>query len=233
MTGDLNLKKSWNPVLIKNQKKVWEEEQNKLDEFKKIEKINAELKKEQEYLNLLKLQYGEKFNFDSLKKNEKLKLNKLSWMYEDNLSTFNKKKKEIGSQFNEKKTEFNDGKKKVENLLNGNKSYTMRYSSKIDNVITTSICKNTINDLKDDPLFDIKKKQINFSKKNLTKVLEANKKEILQKPDDFDKLKDEVKKKYFEFKKNKSLYKRPKYNQKKKISYQNYKNDDPRKNDNF
>lgn len=38
MAGDLNLKKSWNPALVKNQQKVWEEEQQKLDELKRIKR---------------------------------------------------------------------------------------------------------------------------------------------------------------------------------------------------
>ena len=44
MAGDLNLKKSWNPQLVKNKQKVWQQEQEKLDEFKKIKELNQEFK---------------------------------------------------------------------------------------------------------------------------------------------------------------------------------------------
>lgn len=62
MAGDLNLKKSWNPALVKNQKKVWEEEQNKLKELKRIKELNQEFQKEQEYRNLLKLAFEAQSN---------------------------------------------------------------------------------------------------------------------------------------------------------------------------
>ena len=35
MGGDLNLKKSWHPALMTNQKRVWEEEKKALDERKR------------------------------------------------------------------------------------------------------------------------------------------------------------------------------------------------------
>lgn len=46
MGGDLNLKKSWHPVLMSNQKKVWEEENKALEERKKTDQRIKELKEE-------------------------------------------------------------------------------------------------------------------------------------------------------------------------------------------
>lgn len=46
MGGDLNLKKSWHPVLMSNQKRVWEEEKKALDERKRTEQRIKELKEE-------------------------------------------------------------------------------------------------------------------------------------------------------------------------------------------
>lgn len=79
MPGDLNLKKSWNPALMKNQAKIWNQEQKAIEEFNKIKQREEELKKEKETADLIKLKY--KFSED-MSKNDKLKLNKLDWMYQ-------------------------------------------------------------------------------------------------------------------------------------------------------
>lgn len=79
MPGDLNLKKSWNPALVKNQAKVWQQEQKTLEEYKNIKKREEELAKEKESFELLALK--NKHN-DSLTAQDKLKLNKLDWMYD-------------------------------------------------------------------------------------------------------------------------------------------------------
>ncbi|AOA64592.1 Pre-mRNA-splicing factor [Komagataella phaffii CBS 7435] len=48
MVGDLNLKKSWNPKLLKNQEKVWKREQHALEEHQKIQQRLEEIGKEKE-----------------------------------------------------------------------------------------------------------------------------------------------------------------------------------------
>lgn len=47
MGGDLNLKKSWHPVLISNQRQVWEEENKALKKKKKTDLRIKELKEKQ------------------------------------------------------------------------------------------------------------------------------------------------------------------------------------------
>ena len=141
MAGDLNLKKSWNPALVKNQQKVWQEEQQKLDELKKIKEKNYEFKQEQEYLELLKLQYGDNFDTKDLKKLEKLKLSKLNWMYDDVPFENNEQVEENSSGFIESSLEFTEGKSKVENMLNGNNNMVSRkrdrgdHSDRINKII--------------------------------------------------------------------------------------------------
>lgn len=54
--GDLNLKKSWNPALMKNQQKVWEAESSVLEERKRIQERQLEIRKEKELNELLHLQ---------------------------------------------------------------------------------------------------------------------------------------------------------------------------------
>ena len=51
--GDLNLKKSWHPVLMSNQRRVWEEEKKALDERKRIEQM---MKERQEERNIQEIQ---------------------------------------------------------------------------------------------------------------------------------------------------------------------------------
>ena len=56
MGGDLNLKKSWHPVLMSNQKRVWEEEKKALDERKRIEQMMKERQEERQVQELQEMQ---------------------------------------------------------------------------------------------------------------------------------------------------------------------------------
>lgn len=165
MAGDLNLKKSWNPALVKNQQKVWKEEQQKLDELKKIKEKNYEYKQEQEYRELLKLQYGDNFDSKDLKKLEKLKLSKLNWMYDDIPFENNEQVEENSSGFIESSLEFTEGKSKVENMLNGNQVVSRKRdrndtSDRINKIIGVGISKQQkTTSYLDDPLAKIKQQQ--------------------------------------------------------------------------
>ncbi|RLV91726.1 Pre-mRNA-splicing factor CWC25 [Spathaspora sp. JA1] len=162
MAGDLNLKKSWNPALVKNQKRVWDQEQAKLEELTKINIKNEEFTKEQDYLNLLKFQYGNDFKVDQLNKSEKLKLNKLNWMYED--VPFEEQEEEETKNdagFIESKEEFNEGKAKVENLLKGNHTFKSKQNTndRLNRIIGMGKTKSEPESLSDDPLIRIKQQQ--------------------------------------------------------------------------
>ncbi|RCK65247.1 Pre-mRNA-splicing factor CWC25 [Candida viswanathii] len=165
MAGDLNLKKSWNPALVKNQQKVWKEEQEKLDELKKIKEKNYEYKQEQEYLELLKLQYGDNFESKDLKKLEKLKLSKLNWMYDDVPFENNEQVEENSSGFIESSLEFTEGKSKVENMLSGNQVASRKRdrgdtSDRINKIIGVGMSKpQKTSSYSDDPLAKIKQQQ--------------------------------------------------------------------------
>jgi len=56
MGGDLNLKKSWHPVLMSNQKRVWAEEKKALDERKKTDQVLKERAEERQIEELERLQ---------------------------------------------------------------------------------------------------------------------------------------------------------------------------------
>ncbi|CCE86647.1 Piso0_005150 [Millerozyma farinosa CBS 7064] len=152
MPGNLNLKKSWHPGLIKNQKKIWEQEQNALDEHLKIKAKNEELKAEREKQELIRLQYGDS---ESAPLEAKRELNKLGWMYDDN------KPKEEG--FNEVEDEFLLGKKKVESMLSGNQALEVAEKSRFETIIDNPKRKSGA-DLNDDPLLKIKQVQAKKSR---------------------------------------------------------------------
>ncbi|KAG5420229.1 CWC25 [Candida metapsilosis] len=165
MAGDLNLKKSWNPALVKNQQKVWELEQKKLKELKESKEKSLEFKKEQEYLDLLKLQYGENFSKDQLSSNEKLKVSKLSWMYDD--VPFEKQESEVANPggFIETTAEFTEGKTEAENLLSGNRAFKKSEpngfsNDRMNKVIGLGQKKSSLNNYGDDPMALIQKQQM-------------------------------------------------------------------------
>lgn len=56
MPGNLNLKKSWHPGLKKNQEAVWKKEQAALEERKKIQEKRKEIQREREQAELQALQ---------------------------------------------------------------------------------------------------------------------------------------------------------------------------------
>ncbi|RPA81785.1 hypothetical protein BJ508DRAFT_104989 [Ascobolus immersus RN42] len=58
MGGDLNLKKSWHPNLLENQKRVWEDERKALLERKRIEELRKEVKEERALEELRKASTG-------------------------------------------------------------------------------------------------------------------------------------------------------------------------------
>ncbi|KAK9378805.1 Pre-mRNA splicing factor-domain-containing protein [Kockiozyma suomiensis] len=58
MGGDLNLKKSWHPGLMRNQEAVWKREQEALEERKRTAERQREIQEERERNELLALQNG-------------------------------------------------------------------------------------------------------------------------------------------------------------------------------
>ncbi|ODV82630.1 hypothetical protein CANARDRAFT_204786, partial [[Candida] arabinofermentans NRRL YB-2248] len=75
MPSDLNLKKSWNPKLMKNREKVWLKEQEVLQEYKKIKEREQEINDINSKNELLALTKGGD--------PKEYKDYKTSWMYDD------------------------------------------------------------------------------------------------------------------------------------------------------
>ncbi|OAV98571.1 hypothetical protein PTTG_01798 [Puccinia triticina 1-1 BBBD Race 1] len=54
--GDLNMKKSWHPLLMKNQERVWKEERKAVEERKKTAQLQKELAEERQLQELQRIQ---------------------------------------------------------------------------------------------------------------------------------------------------------------------------------
>ncbi|KAJ9095372.1 hypothetical protein QFC19_007616 [Naganishia cerealis] len=70
--GDLNMKKSWHPVLLTNQKRVWEVEKTAHEEKKKLDQLRKEIEEERQLAELQRLQE---------EATGKKRTEKLDWMY--------------------------------------------------------------------------------------------------------------------------------------------------------
>lgn len=149
MPSDLNLKKSWNPKLLKNREKVWEKEHQIYEEYKRNQQYQAKLQETKEKDELLSL-------VDKTKPAKKD--TKTDWIYHspaasgaDSLSTANEDVL-LG------RTRIQEG-----TIKNDSAKIT---TSKIDKVLTTGVTtarpdKSEPEQLsKTDPLYAIKLQQL-------------------------------------------------------------------------
>ncbi|EAW13906.1 U2-type spliceosomal complex subunit CWC25 [Aspergillus clavatus NRRL 1] len=73
MGGDLNLKKSWHPSLLRNQERVWAEEKRALEERKRIDQLRRERDEERQIQELQRLQEAS---------GAPRQQNRVDWMYQ-------------------------------------------------------------------------------------------------------------------------------------------------------
>ncbi|KAK5937842.1 RNA-splicing factor [Knufia obscura] len=145
MGGDLNLKKSWHPSLMSNQKKVWEEEQKALEERKKIEQIRKERDEERQLQELQDLQEAA---------GGKKRQTRVDWMYSGPSS---------GQTGTTEETEaFLLGKRRVDTLLQGKEKESLQKAASQDAFIAVqnaNTARDTALKVRDDPLLAIKKQE--------------------------------------------------------------------------
>ncbi|KAH8119869.1 Pre-mRNA splicing factor-domain-containing protein [Phellopilus nigrolimitatus] len=141
--GDLNMKKSWHPLLMKNQERVWLEEKKALEEKKKLDQLRKEKEEERQVQELQRLQEEQ----TGRKRSEKLE-----WMYATPAT---------GSSTN--KNDLEDyllGKKRVDKLLTGDENEKVGAAHK--NFIAVQNA-NTARDvaakIREDPLLAIKQQE--------------------------------------------------------------------------
>ncbi|GJE85848.1 pre-mRNA-splicing factor CWC25 [Phanerochaete sordida] len=141
--GDLNMKKSWHPLLLKNQERVWLEEKKALEEKKKLDQLRKEKEEERQLQELQRMQEEQ---------TGKKRQEKLEWMYATPATG-------SGSNQNELE-EYLLGKKRVDKILTAGENERVGAAHK--NFIATQYA-NTARDLaakvREDPLLAIKQQE--------------------------------------------------------------------------
>jgi hypothetical protein len=145
MGGDLNLKKSWHPVLMSNQKKVWEEEKKALDERKKTEQRIKELKEER-----AKEEIQKKLEAAGSRK----RVDRVDWMYQGPSSG------QAGTT--EEMEGYLLGKRRIDGLIKGNEHKKLEKQASEDSFMALQHA-NTLRDtaakVREDPMLAIKRQE--------------------------------------------------------------------------
>ncbi|CEP64384.1 U2-type spliceosomal complex subunit CWC25 LALA0_S11e02850g [Lachancea lanzarotensis] len=157
-TGDLNLLKSWNPHLLKNKKKVWETEQQLLEENKRLRERQQEIEKERQINELSSLTRNGATN--------KEQKSGLDWMYNDEAAT------------RETNQDFLLGKKRIQaSLLNAQQSRSPQDSKNtspsqndIKPTRKTNVSKGNADLSRDDPFGAFQKAQQSRTVKKPNKI---------------------------------------------------------------
>jgi Pre-mRNA splicing factor/N-terminal domain of CBF1 interacting co-repressor CIR len=145
MGGDLNLKKSWHPQLLTNQKKVWEEEKKALEERKRIEQMMKERQEERAIQELQQLQEAA---------GGRKRMARVDWMYSGPASG------QAGTT--EEMEGYLLGKRRIDGLVKGTDNQKLEKSSNEEAfmvVQNANTARDTASKIRDDPLLAIKKQE--------------------------------------------------------------------------
>jgi hypothetical protein len=142
--GDLNMKKSWHPLLQKNQERVWQEENRARDERKRIEQKRKEIAEERQLQELQRLQESQ---------GGKPRQERLDWMYAAPSSG--------GQGTSESMEQYLLGKKTVDQLLKGDETEKLKRGAETGFIATQNANSvvDTRNKILNDPLLAIKKQE--------------------------------------------------------------------------
>ncbi|KAK4057781.1 RNA-splicing factor [Microbotryomycetes sp. JL221] len=162
--GDLNMKKSWHPLLHTNQERVWKKEQQALEERKRLAELQKELEQERALQELQRLQEAA-----GGKKRE----NRVEWLYAAPAEGNGPNQEELEA--------YLLGKKRVDKLLKGNEEKLFQQPSKTEpggsftSIQNANTARDTANKIREDPLLAIKRQeQMQYEKllKNPAKLRE-------------------------------------------------------------
>ncbi|KAI4175112.1 MAG: hypothetical protein LQ343_001873 [Gyalolechia ehrenbergii] len=145
MGGDLNLKKSWHPVLMSNQRRVWEEEKKALEERKRIEQMMKERQEERQIQELQEMQEAA---------GGKKRLNRVDWMYSGPSAG------QAGTT--EEMEGYLLGKRRVDGLLKGTETKTLEKAASEDSFMAlqkANTVRDTASKIREDPMLAIKKQE--------------------------------------------------------------------------
>jgi hypothetical protein len=142
--GDLNMKKSWHPLLLKNQERVWQEENKAREERKRIEQKRKEIAEERQLQELQRLQEAQ---------GGKPRHERLDWMY----TAPGTGAQSVGEQMEQ----YLLGKRRVDDLIKGDENEKLKRGAEtgfiaVQNANTVS---DTRNKILNDPLLAIKKQE--------------------------------------------------------------------------
>ncbi|PGH15278.1 hypothetical protein AJ80_05631 [Polytolypa hystricis UAMH7299] len=145
MGGDLNLKKSWNPIIQKNQERVWIEQKKALEERKRIDQMMKERQEERQIQELQQMQEaagGTK------------RLNRVDWMYSGPAAG------QAGTT--EEMEGYLLGKRRIDGLLKGNENAKLEKSAKEESFMAVQNANNAKDiaaKIREDPMLAIKKQE--------------------------------------------------------------------------
>ncbi|MCJ1305936.1 RNA-splicing factor [Hypocenomyce scalaris] len=145
MGGDLNLKKSWHPVLMSNQRRVWEEEKKALDERKRIDQMMKERAEERQIQELQEMQEAA---------GGKKRLNRVDWMYSGPSSG------QAGTT--EEMEGYLLGKRRIDGLIKGTEHKKLEKTATEDSFMAlqnANTLKDTASKIREDPMLAIKKQE--------------------------------------------------------------------------
>lgn len=145
MGGDLNLKKSWHPVLMSNQRRVWEEEKKALDERKRIEQMVKERQEERQIQELQEMQEAA---------GGKKRLNRVDWMYSGPSDG------QAGTT--EEMEGYLLGKRRIDGLLKNNEHKKLEKAASEESFMAiqhANTVRDTASKIRDDPMLAIKKQE--------------------------------------------------------------------------
>lgn len=145
MGGDLNLKKSWHPLLMSNQRRVWEEEKKALDERKRTEQMMKERQEERQLQELQQLQEAS---------GGTKRLNRVDWMYSGPSSG------QVGTI--EEMEGYLLGKRRIDGLIKGTENNKLGKAAAEDSFMAlqnANTARDTASKIREDPLLAIKKQE--------------------------------------------------------------------------
>ncbi|KAM8842752.1 pre-mRNA-splicing factor CWC25 homolog [Synchiropus picturatus] len=165
--GDLNLKKSWHPQTMKNIERVWKAEQKYEAERKKIEELQKELKNERAREEMTR--YAEETG--AIKKKD----DRLDWMYQGSASQVSRDEYLLGRPIDKQITD------QYEEPESGPSAETGLLPGSIFNPTTAASTLDMAAKIREDPLFQIRKREEEKKREVLTNPVKMKKiKEMLR-----------------------------------------------------
>ncbi|KAJ5896332.1 Pre-mRNA-splicing factor cwc25 [Penicillium subrubescens] len=149
MGGDLNLKKSWHPSLLRNQERVWQQEKRALDERKKVEQLRREREEERQIQELQRLQETS---------GKTAPQSRVDWMYQAPSSST--------GHYSEEMEGYLLGKRRIDGILLKNDADNQKLEKGADVVGANAAAgpsvgsaRDTMTKVLNDPLLEVKKRE--------------------------------------------------------------------------